>query len=106
MRAFLIIAFVLICASTFLIWRDERTISIEALLALPLLFMAWRGTPPSASRHSSRRLLIIGALAVIVVANIALIALGTMPWYAALLATPLLLLGWHDLRQSTPDRDP
>jgi hypothetical protein len=35
------------------------------------------------------------------VANLALLALGSIPWYATLLAAPLLLLGWHELRRPT-----
>jgi hypothetical protein len=101
MRIFLTVCFVLIAASAFLFWRDERTISIEALLALPLLFVAWRGSPAAQAPRNGRRLLVVSCLAVIVVANLALLALGSIPWYATLLAAPLLLLGWHELRRPT-----
>ena len=99
MRAFLLIAFVLICATAILLWRDERTVSIEALLALPLVVAAWRSSRPSGTPHQRRRLVVAGSLVVIVVANVALLALGTIPWYAALLAAPLLLFGWQELRR-------
>lgn len=101
MRAFFLIAFALICASAFLLWRDERTAGIEALLALPLVFTAWRSSRPSGAPHDRRRLLVAGSLVVIVVANVALFALGTIPWYATLLAAPLVLFGWNELRRPT-----
>jgi hypothetical protein len=97
MRLFLLGAFVLACGGAFFLWQDSRTVSYEILLALPLLFTALVNRP-AAPRGDRSRLILGVALAVIVVANIALVWLGTIPWYAGALALPVVVLGVREYR--------
>lgn len=100
MRTILIAAFVIACAAVFVIWRDGRSISYEIVLALPLIATAILDRPRT-SGVSSRRWMILACLGVVLIANVALVALGTIPWYAGLLATPLLVLGWRAHQETT-----